>query len=124
MDQIISYDFHTYWNETDKAEKAFCLEFRAKVEKEFEAELAAGSLRIHRLWEMPIGPHPLAMWELDTAGKHDPALFARVLGFYSLNHGKLSVLIHPRTSSGDLIDHTEFALWLGHKQRLLTQFLK
>ncbi|SGZ47099.1 CIC11C00000003658 [Sungouiella intermedia] len=121
---IQSYDFHTYYNPADEAEKKFTTEFREKVQKEFAKELEAGDLRIHKFWQERIGPHPIPMWELDTAGKHDPALFARVLGFYLLNHGNLSVLIHPRTGAGDLTDHTKYALWLGHKQRLITSFLK
>lgn len=121
---IRSYDFHTYWNTSDEAERKFSTELREKVQKEFAKELEAGDLRLHKFWQQPIGPHPITMWELDTGGKYDPALFARVLAFYQLNHGKLSVLIHPRTQAGDLVDHTEFALWLGHKQRLITRFLK
>lgn len=123
-DQIKSYDFHTYWNSGCPIDKKFSTEFREKVQKEFAKELEAGDLRLHKFWDHPIGPHPVTMWELDTAGKYDPALFARVLAFYQLNHGKLSVLIHPRTGKGDLIDHTEHALWLGHKQRLITYILK
>lgn len=121
---IKSYDFHTYWNDADVDERKFNIEFREKVKQEFANELKAGDLRIHAMWEKPIGPHPVPMWELDTGGKYEPELFARVLAFYQLNHGKLSVLIHPRTDAGDLPDHTEYALWLGHKQRLITSFLK
>lgn len=124
MPTIYSYDFHTYWHSADKAEAEFNLQFRNKVKAEFAKEFEAGDLRMHKFWQEPIGPHPVTMWEVDTGGKYDPALFARVLAFYQLNHGKLSVLIHPRTDLGDLKDHTEHALWLGHKQRLLTAFLK
>lgn len=120
---ISSYDFHTYYNVHNADEKAFAYEFREKVKKEFAKEIEAGDLRVFRFFEHPIGPHPITMWELDTAGKHDPALFARVLGFYQLNHEKLSVLIHPRTEKGDLIDHTKHALWLGHKVHLDTSEL-
>lgn len=120
---IHSYDFHTYWHDADASEKQFCVEFREKVAREFAPELARGTLTMHKLWDRPIGPHPIHMWELDTAGKYDPALFARVLAFYQLHHGKLLVLIHPRTDRGDLLDHTDHALWLGHKQRLVTSFL-
>lgn len=122
--QIYSYDFHTYWHDADVAEKKFCAEFRDKVATEFASELKKGKLRLHKLWDRPIGPHPIHMWELDTAGAYEPALFARVLAFYQLYHGKLSVLIHPRSDLGELLDHTEHALWLGHKQRLVTQFLE
>lgn len=120
---IHSYDFHTYWHDNDPKEKEFAYNFREAVSKEFAEEIKAGDLRVHKFWDKPIGPHPVTMWELDTGGKYNPALFARVLGYYQLNHGLLSVLIHPRTDEGDLRDHTDFALWLGHKQRLITSFL-
>lgn len=118
--QIRSYDFHTYFRGTDEAETSECLAFRDKVATEFADELANGKIIIGKPWDSPIGPHPVNMWELDTAGVYDPALVGRLIAFYQLNHGKLSVLIHPRTNEGDYKDHTEYALWLGHKQRLIT----
>ncbi|OBA20146.1 dopa 4,5-dioxygenase [Metschnikowia bicuspidata var. bicuspidata NRRL YB-4993] len=119
MAEILSYDFHTYWRDTSAQERRFCWEFREKVCLHFAKEIQQGLLRVHKFWDRPVGPHPIHMWELDTAGRYDPELFARVLAFYQLNHGKLSVLIHPHTSSGMVTDHTEYALWLGQKQRLI-----
>lgn len=123
MDKIHSFDFHTYWRDNFPQEREFAAQFREKVSKEFAKEIEAGQLRVFKFWDKPIGPHPINMWELDTAGKHDPVLFARVLAFYQLNHGNLSVLIHPRTDAGDLKDHTDHALWLGRRQHLITEFL-
>lgn len=122
---IVSYDFHTYWNNNNETERQFAFKFREKIQHEFAPEIADGKLRVFRFWDKPIGPHPINMFEIDTGGegRYDPALFARVLNFYTLNHGKLSVLIHPRTSLGDLKDHTDHALWLGHKVRLDTSLL-
>ena len=39
----------------------------------------------------------------------DPEIFKVVVPYFQLNHGPLSVLIHPRTDQGDLKDHTEHA---------------
>ncbi|KAF6069330.1 Dopa 4,5-dioxygenase family protein [Candida albicans] len=75
---------------------------------------------VYKFWEKPIGPHPIRMWELDFK---DPEIFKVVVPYFQLNHGPLSVLIHPRTDQGDLKDHTEHALWLGHKVRLDTSLL-
>lgn len=118
---IVSYDIHTYWNAGDEEEKKFSWELREKVQKEFAKEIEAGEIRVHKFWDKPIGPHTINMWEIDFKS---PEIFARIVPFYQLNHGKLSVLIHPRSGKGDLIDHTEHALWLGHKQRLITSFLQ
>lgn len=120
---IRSYDFHTYFNGSNDKEVQECLAFRDKVAAAFKEELEARKIAIHDPWSKPIGPHPINMWELDTAG-YDPALVGRLIGFYQLHHGKLSVLIHPRTNAGDLKDHTEYALWLGHKQRLITDIFE
>lgn len=120
---IRSYDFHTYFNGSIKKEVEEFLAFRDKVAAAFKEELEAGTIAIHDPWPKPIGPHPINMWELDTVA-HDPALIGRLIGFYQLNHGKLSVLIHPRTNAGDYKDHTEHALWLGHKQRLITDIFE
>lgn len=124
MTDIKSYDFHTYWREGDAAEKQFAKDFREKVSQEFAAEIEAGDLRVHKFWDRPVGPHPIHMWELDTADKYDAALFVRVLNFYQANHGDLSVLIHPSTPAGDFIDHTKHALWLGRQQDLVLSILK
>ncbi|GEQ71266.1 hypothetical protein JCM33374_g4947 [Metschnikowia sp. JCM 33374] len=118
-----SYDFHTYWRDSHPEEKKFCVAFREKVSEHFAKEIEEGRLRVHKLWDRPVGPHPIHMWELDTAGKFDPELFGQVLAFYQLNHGNLSVLVHPHTSAGSLADHTQHAVWLGYKQDLILDFL-
>ncbi|KAF6062642.1 Peptidase M1 family protein [Candida albicans] len=45
-------------------------------------------------------------------------VFIKVLSWFQLNHGNLSVLIHPQTGD-DVKDHTSSALWLGEKLPLL-----
>lgn len=121
---IYSYDFHTYWSPYHPELKAISDKLREQVAAEFAPELEAGLLRLHTHWQKPVGPHPITMWELDTGGKYEPALFARVLAFYQLNHNGLLVLIHPRTDAGDYKDHTEHALWLGHKVHLMLDEMK
>lgn len=121
---IESFDFHTYWNDNSPQEREKAWNFREKVQKEFSAEIAAGDLRVFKFWDRPVGPHPINMFEVDTGGKFDKDLFARMVAFYMVNHDGLSVLIHPTTDKGGLLDHTEHALWLGHKVRLDTKILK
>ncbi|KAG7196063.1 uncharacterized protein KQ657_000074 [Scheffersomyces spartinae] len=118
---IISYDIHTYWNNNVKEERDFALALREKVLKEYAEDIESGKIRAHKPWDKPIGPHPISMWELDFKS---PEIFVKLVPFFQINHGSLSVLIHPRTDKGDLKDHTTHALWLGHKQRLATGFLK
>lgn len=122
---IRSFDFHTYWNNNNPKDREFAYELREKVQKEFAKEIENGQVRVHQFWDTPVGPHPLNMWEIDTGGdgKFDADIYTRLIGFYILNHGHLSVLIHPRTHRGDMADHTTHALWLGHKVRLDTSYL-
>lgn len=121
---IESFDFHTYWNNNAPAEREKAWQLREQVQKEFASEIASGDLRVFKFWDKPVGPHPITMFEVDTAGKFNTDLYARLLAFYMVNHNGLSVLIHPRTDKGALMDHTEHALWLGHKVRLDTSRLK
>ncbi|CAI5756949.1 unnamed protein product [Candida verbasci] len=118
---IKSYDIHTYWNNNNEQERQFAYKLREQVCKDFNKEIDDGDIRIYKFWDKPIGPHPINMWELDFK---KPELFSRLVPYFQLNHGNLSVLIHPRTDQGDLIDHTKYALWLGHKLRLDTSLLK
>ena len=118
---IRSYDIHTYWNNNNKVERQLAYDLREKVLKTFSPEIEAGDIRVYKFHDTPIGPHTLNMWELDFK---KPELFAKLVPFFQLNHAKLSVSIHPRTSQGDLKDHTDHAMWLGHKVRLDTSFLK
>lgn len=118
---IRSYDVHTYFQANNKEEHDAAWELREKVLKDFAPEIEAGDIRVHKFWDKPIGPHPINMWELDFKS---PEIFVKIVPYFQVHHGKLSVLIHPHSDAGDLIDHTVGALWLGHKQRLITSILK
>ncbi|KAI3403010.1 hypothetical protein KGF56_004263 [Candida oxycetoniae] len=117
---IKSYDVHTYWNNNNEKEREFAYQLRENVSKDFAEDIANGDIRVHKFWDKPIGPHPINMWELDFK---KPEIFVKIVPYFQLNHGKLSVLIHPRSDQGDLKDHTDHALWLGHKVRLDTTYL-
>src|SRR6266480_7266227 len=51
-------------------------------------------LRIYRLWDKPIGPHPVAMFEVNL---FTPAQFGAFIPWLVINRGPLSVLVHPNT---------------------------
>ncbi|AGO13217.1 AaceriAFR070Wp [[Ashbya] aceris (nom. inval.)] len=107
---IKSFDFHTY---IPLADPAPALRFRDAVCSEFQDALRSGAANAYEPHMGSIGPHVeagLGMFEFDVC---DADVFVRMLHFFQLNHGPLSVLIHPRTERGDLWDHTEGALWLG-----------
>ena len=117
---IKSYDVHTYWNNNSETERNAAFDLREKFLREFKSEVDAGDIKVYKFWDKPIGPHPINMWELDF---HLPESFVKVVPWFQMNHGKLLVLIHPHLELGEFKDHTDHALWLGHKVRLDTEVL-
>jgi len=70
---------------------------------------AVPELRIYRVWDKPVGPHPVAMFEVNL---FTPAQFGAFIPWLIINRGPLSALLHPNT--GDAYrDHTQRASWLG-----------
>lgn len=65
-------------------------------------------LRIGRVHEKPVGPHP--DWSCQLAFK--PALFGEVVPWLAMHRGGLVVFIHP-ISDNDLVDHRDRAMWMG-----------
>lgn len=76
-------------------------------------------VRLSPLVDLPIGPHPLPMFEVDFEGAH----FREVVEWLMFHHGELSVLIHPNTES-EWNDHFVHALWLGRQLELIESALK
>ncbi|KAK6878834.1 putative 21.2 kDa protein [Candida tropicalis] len=104
------YDFHVYYYahkpETVKEAK----DLLNKLIANFPEDSANGSIIVKQLPDdKVIGPHSSQFWEADVLR---PEVFIKVLSWFQLNHGKLSVLIHPQTGD-DYKDHSDYALWLG-----------
>ncbi|KAG9981778.1 hypothetical protein KCU78_g21422, partial [Aureobasidium melanogenum] len=66
-------------------------------------------LRVYRVWDKPVGPHPIAMFEVNL---FTPAQFGAFIPWLVINRGPLSALLHPNTGD-DIRDHTQRATWLG-----------
>ncbi|KNE62040.1 hypothetical protein AMAG_07298 [Allomyces macrogynus ATCC 38327] len=102
---ITSYDVHVYWLPSSKKQRAEAVAMYRKAQQLFP------HLLFGHIHDRPVGPHPYCMYEIDIHKAED---FSRFVPWVALNHGSLSVLIHPH--SGDMVkDHTEYALWLGEK---------
>ncbi len=65
-------------------------------------------LKMGRVHEKPVGPHP--DWSCQLAFKAE--LFAQVVPWLMLNREGLVVFVHPLTGN-DLVDHRDRALWMG-----------
>ncbi|KAK8078825.1 DOPA-like domain-containing protein [Apiospora phragmitis] len=82
-------------------------------------------LRIYTLWDRPLGPHPVAMFEVNLL---TPAQFGAFVAWLAVWRGPLSVLVHPNTvptaderAAGvdevavERRDHSERAIWMGER---------
>jgi aromatic ring-cleaving dioxygenase len=76
-------------------------------------------VRIGSWHDEPVGPHPVAMYQVAFAIEE----FPRLVPWLMLNRDGLDVLVHPLT--GDSVaDHTGFALWLGTPLPLRVEVLR
>ncbi|KAK4548970.1 hypothetical protein LTR36_008743 [Oleoguttula mirabilis] len=97
------FDIHIYYLQTNAAEFHFATELHERIRREFP------ELRIYRLWEGPIGPHPIAMFEVNV---FTPQQFGAFVSWLVVHRGPLSVLVHPNTGD-DVRDHSQRATWMG-----------
>lgn len=101
------FDIHIYYFQNNAEQLAFAKELWQRIRHEFP------ELRIYKLWEKPVGPHPFAMFEVNL---FTPAQFGAFIPWLVINRGPLSALVHPNSEDGDAIrDHTQRATWLGDK---------
>ena len=92
---------HIYFNEEtfDKAAE-FCEEFKR----------LGLDLQISSLHRRLLGPHPEWMFEVDFKVQD----FKKLIDFMQKKRNGLNIFIHP-LSGNELLDHTDYALFLGEK---------
>jgi DOPA 4,5-dioxygenase len=66
------------------------------------------------MFEHPVGPHPVGMFEVNL---FTPEQFGAFVPWLEIWRGPLSVLVHPNTGD-DERDHTQRAIWMGEKYPL------
>lgn len=81
----------------------FATELWERIRREFP------ELRIYRLWHDPVGPHTVAMFEVNI---FTPLQFGAFIPWLVIHRGPLSALIHPNTDDEER-DHTQRATWMG-----------
>ncbi|KAI1817317.1 DOPA-like domain-containing protein [Poronia punctata] len=106
------FDVHIYYYQTNKQQKEYAKALWERIRREFP------ELEIYSFWDRPIGPHPVAMFEVNL---HSPAEFGAFIPWLAVWRGPLSALIHPNTdeeggeAAVELRNHSERAIWMGER---------
>jgi aromatic ring-cleaving dioxygenase len=99
-------DFHAHVYYDAPATRAEALALCEAAGKKF-------GVKVGRMHDNPIGPHPRGSCQLTVA----KSKFAKVIPWLALNRGGLTVFAHAETGD-DLKDHSEHVIWLGPSEKL------
>jgi DOPA 4,5-dioxygenase len=97
---IHAYHAHVYYDPARTREQA------AQLREWLAAHFPTA--RLGRWHDVPVGPHPTAMYQI----AFETALFPTLVPFLMLNRQGLTVLVHPE-SGRPRDDHLIHSMWLG-----------
>jgi DOPA 4,5-dioxygenase len=107
-DAIESFHAHVYY---DSPTRAQAVRLCRAAERTF-------GIKVGRMHDNPVGPHPRGSCQLTVPKSR----FAAVMPWLVLNRGGLTVFAHAQTGDS-LKDHTRHVIWLGPSETLdLTAF--
>jgi aromatic ring-cleaving dioxygenase len=107
--RITEYHIHVYYDPESRDRAA---QLRQWVEDRF-------TVRMGRWHDVPVGPHPTAMYQI----LFKPDLFPTLVPFVMMNRMGLTVLLHPE-SGRPRDDHTIHATWMGGELPIKTEVLR
>jgi len=106
--RIKAWHAHIYYDAVSRPRAA---DLRAAVEQNFKVTMG-------RWHDIPVGPHPRAMYQI----AFEPDQFPGLTPFLTMNQNGLTILLHPE-SGRPLDDHTINAIWMGQILPLKTSIL-
>ncbi|KAK7995126.1 DOPA-like domain-containing protein [Apiospora arundinis] len=95
------FDVHIYYYQNNKDQTEYAHQLWERIRREFP------ELRIYTLWDRPLGPHPVAMFEVNL---FTPAQFGAFVPWLAIWRGPLSALMEVEKRN-----HTERAIWMGER---------
>lgn len=107
--RIADYHIHVYYDPESRDRAA---QLRQWIEERFPVRM--GSWR-----DEPVGPHTVAMYQVQFA----PDVFPTLVPFVMMNRMGLTVLLHPQ-SGRPRDDHTINATWMGKVLPVKTEVLR
>ena len=109
LGEIASYHAHIYYDPaTTRAEAE---QLRTWIGERF-------SVTLGRWHDVKVGPHDQAMYQVAFARE----IFPQFVPWLMLNHGSLSVLVHPNTTNPRR-DHSADPIWIGEALDVHTEKL-
>ncbi|CCX13031.1 DOPA-like domain-containing protein [Pyronema domesticum] len=115
--KVKEWHFHIYFHTNSPVQRTAALKLRDAVLALRRSGVFV-AVPLGRVNVAPIGPHPAGSYEIWVP--HES--FAEVFSFMALNHGELSVLVHPLTRH-EREDHSSRKAWIGQPWPILLDLL-